>query len=112
MESCQLVLGYTQFHGGSVWNTMPAHVHDRRMEAYCYFDMDDDARVFHFMGKPEETRHIVIKNEGVVVSRRGPSIAVLAPAATPSSGAWAATMSTIPTWTSLQWVTCAKARAH
>lgn len=68
MESCQLVLGYTQFHGGSVWNTMPAHIHDRRMEAYCYFDMDDEARVFHFMGKPEETRHLVIKNEGVVVS--------------------------------------------
>ncbi|WP_319531197.1 5-dehydro-4-deoxy-D-glucuronate isomerase [uncultured Cohaesibacter sp.] len=68
MESCQLILGYTQFHGGSVWNTMPAHLHDRRMEAYCYFDMDKDARVFHFMGKADETRHLVVKNEEAIVS--------------------------------------------
>lgn len=66
--SCQLMMGVTIFQPGSVWNTMPAHVHDRRMEAYLYFDMSDDARVFHFMGEPQETRHIVVKNEQVVLS--------------------------------------------
>ncbi len=68
MKSCQLVMGYTMFHGGSVWNTMPAHLHDRRMEAYLYFDLADENRVFHFMGQPEETRHLVMKNEEVAVS--------------------------------------------
>lgn len=68
MESCQLVLGYTQFHGGSVWNTMPAHLHDRRMEAYLYFDLDPAQRVFHFMGEPSETRHLVIANEQAAIS--------------------------------------------
>lgn len=68
MASCQLVVGYTRLETGSVWNTMPAHVHDRRMEAYLYFDLAPDARVFHMMGRPEETRHLVMANEDAVLS--------------------------------------------
>lgn len=67
-QSCQLVMGYTQFTEGSVWNTMPAHVHERRMEAYLYFDLPDDQRVFHLMGEPTETRHIIMANEEAVLS--------------------------------------------
>ncbi len=63
MDSCQLVLGYTSLLDGSVWNTMPAHVHDRRMEAYLYFGMAPEARVLHLMGEPKETRHLFIANE-------------------------------------------------
>lgn len=67
-KTCQLVMGYTQFAEGSVWNTMPAHLHDRRMEAYLYFQLPQDQRVFHLMGEPSQTRHIVMANEEAVIS--------------------------------------------
>ncbi|MCK4297597.1 MAG: 5-dehydro-4-deoxy-D-glucuronate isomerase [Candidatus Marinimicrobia bacterium] len=68
IKSCQLVMGFTELAEGSVWNTMPAHTHERRMEVYLYFDIKDNAVVFHLMGKPDETRHIVIRNRQAVVS--------------------------------------------
>lgn len=67
-QSCQLVMGMTILSEGSAWNTMPCHTHERRMEVYFYFNMAPDTRVFHFMGQPDETRHLVIKNEQAVIS--------------------------------------------
>lgn len=67
-KSCQLVMGLTELAPGSMWNTMPTHTHERRMEVYFYFNMPEDAAVFHMMGQPEETRHIVLRNEEAVIS--------------------------------------------
>ena len=68
VKSCQLVMGFTQLANGSVWNTMPPHTHDRRMEVYLYFNVADNARVFHLMGQPDQTRHIVVADGQAVIS--------------------------------------------
>jgi len=68
VKSCQLVMGLTTLAPGNVWNTMPVHTHERRMEAYFYLDMPEDQIVFHFMGRPDETRHLVVRSEQAVLS--------------------------------------------
>jgi len=68
LPTCQLLMGMTQLEPGSLWNTMPCHTHDRRMEVYFYFDMPETGAVFHMLGEPTETRHIVVRNEQAVIS--------------------------------------------
>ena len=68
LETCQLSMGLTHLEPGSVWNTMPAHTHERRMEVYFYFDIPEDQCLFHFFGEPQETRHIVMHNDEAVIN--------------------------------------------
>ncbi|MEM9849585.1 MAG: 5-dehydro-4-deoxy-D-glucuronate isomerase, partial [Bacteroidota bacterium] len=68
IASCQVVMGLTVLEEGSVWNTMPAHTHDRRSEIYCYFDVSENQGVMHFMGQPQETRHLWVQNEQAIIS--------------------------------------------
>jgi 4-deoxy-L-threo-5-hexosulose-uronate ketol-isomerase len=68
LKSCQLVMGMTELAPNSIWNTMPGHTHDRRMEVYFYFDLPEDSVVFHLLGEPEETRHVVVRNEQAVIT--------------------------------------------
>ncbi|MFV9423288.1 5-dehydro-4-deoxy-D-glucuronate isomerase [Microbacterium sp. S1037] len=68
VKSCQIVMGVTQLHPGSMWNTMPAHTHDRRTECYLYFDVPEDARVVHLMGERDETRHLIVGDRQAVIS--------------------------------------------
>lgn len=68
LPTCQLSMGLTRLDEGNMWNSMPCHTHERRMEVYFYFNLADDAVVFHLMGKPDETRHIVMHNEQAVIS--------------------------------------------
>lgn len=68
VQSCQIVMGVTRLHQGSMWNTMPAHTHDRRTECYLYFDLAEDARVVHMLGEREETRHLIVADREAVIS--------------------------------------------
>jgi 4-deoxy-L-threo-5-hexosulose-uronate ketol-isomerase len=68
IESCQIVMGMTKLAPGSIWNTMPAHVHERRSEAYIYIDLPEDQNVVHLMGEPDETRHLIVRNEQALLS--------------------------------------------
>lgn len=68
LPTCQLTMGLTKLEEGNLWNTMPCHTHERRMEVYFYFDMDEETAVFHMMGQPQETRHLLVHNEQAVIS--------------------------------------------
>ena len=68
VQSCQVVMGVTTLHPGSMWNTMPAHTHDRRTECYLYFDLPEEARVIHLLGRPDETRHMTVADQQAVIS--------------------------------------------
>ena len=68
LPTCQIVMGYTRLDDGNVWNSIPPHTHDRRMEAYLYFDLPDQQAIVHLMGRPQATRHLIVRNDEAVLS--------------------------------------------
>lgn len=104
-ESCQPQMGYTILEPGSAWNTMPCHTHERRMEAYVYFDFaNEDTKVFHMMGKPDETKHLVVAEEQAVISQVGRSILESEQATIPLFGQCAGRTSLTRIWTWFPWM--------
>ena len=101
-KSCQLVMGLTILEPNNVWNTMPCHTHERRMEVYLYFNMKK-TRVIHLMGEPNETRHIIVKNEQAVISPSWSIHSGEGPAITPSFGEWPEKIRPLPIWTGFRW---------
>ena len=101
IKSCQLVMGVTSLDPGCVWNTMPTHIHARRMEAYLYFELLKEEIVMHFMGVPDETRHLVVRNEQVVPS---PSWSIHAGAGTSNYTAVWGMVGENQTFTDIDWV--------
>lgn len=104
LPTCQLQMGMTELATGSVWNTMPAHVHSRRMEAYFYFEVPESQAVCHLMGEPQETRHIWMKGNQAVFHQNGAYIVLLPLTIIPLSGVWEVKILTmvIRTFTRLQ----------